>query len=272
MEVIGHSQALVAAYPDLGVGRPRPVATEWGISRSVVRVTEPALTRIEALLLDVSSMFPGPWIHIGGDEVSFDEWDGSSETRERLRVLGISRSAELETWVARRLQRVLASHGKTLAGWDEITEGGTLPGAVITSWKGARAASAAAQGGHAVVVASMARTFLNYAADVKDPLASRTGLLRLEVLYNWDPIPPNLDSSNAARFLGIQSQLWTEFVPTQAAADRQLFPRLLAIAEIAWTNQENRDYTDFLGRLPWHYAKLRTLGHTVEAGSWPTQR
>ena len=262
IEMPGHAQAAIAAYPELGNLKEKiEVSTGWGIHTHVYNVEETTIQFMQDVLGEVISIFPSPFIHIGGDEVPKQEWKDSPSAQQRKRELGCKDEEELQSYFTRRMDSFLAEQGRRLIGWDEILEGGLAPNATVMSWRGEAGGIAAAQSGHDVVMAPNTYTYFDYYQSPdreKDPLAIGA-LLPLETVYSYEPIPPDIDPTQTYHILGVQGQLWTEYIPTPDKAEFMLFPRLCALAEVAWTPAGEKNFQAFKDRLATHLLRLDQL-------------
>ena len=263
IEMPGHAQAILAAYPELGNGGgPVEVWTRWGISERILNVDDATLGFLEDVLEEVVGLFPSPFVHVGGDEVPPFEWEASERARARMREVGARSPEELHAWLNRRLGAFLAARGRRLVGWDQILDGGPPPpGAVVMSWRGTKGGLEAARAGHDVVMAPTTHTYLDYyqSKEPGEPLAIG-GFLPLETVYAFEPVPPELEGTDRAScVLGAQAQLWTEFLPTPKHVEYMAWPRLAALAEVAWSARSLRDFPDFRRRLDPHLARLEAL-------------
>ena len=243
IEMPGHSQAALAAYPELScTGGPFAVQTQWGVFPDIYCAgREETFAFLEQVLARVLELFPSPFIHVGGDEAPKDRWRACPRCRDRINREGLRDEHELQSWFIRRVGRWLAARGRRLVGWDEILEGGlagSLPGAVVQSWRGLDGAVLAARAGHDTVVSPTSHAYLDY-----DP-----GVLDVARVLAFDPVPAGLTWEEQARVLGGAANLWTEYVPHERL-DRQLFPRLAAMAEALWARPPHRDAVAFLRRL-----------------------
>ena len=243
IEMPGHSQAALAAYPGLScTGGPFAVQSQWGVFPDIYCAgNDEVFAFLEQVLAHVLELFPSRFIHVGGDEAPRERWRACPRCQQRLREEGLRDEHELQSWFIRRVGRWLAGRDRRLVGWDEILDGGlagTLPGAVVQSWRGYDGARAAIAAGHDTVVSPTSHAYLDYDA----------GALDLAQVAAFDPVPPGADPAQARRVLGGAANLWTEYVPDWRAVDRQLFPRLLAMAEALWTRPAARDAGSFLRR------------------------
>ena len=276
IEMPGHAQAALAAYPEFGnTGEKLEVWTQWGVSKNIFSVNDRTFRFLEDMLSEVLELFPGKYIHVGGDEVPPDQWKASAEAQARIKELGLKNETELHTWFISRINTFLQSRGRTLVGWDEIIEGGMTPGAVVMSWRGVKGGIEAAHHGHDVIMTPASDTYFDYyqATDPREPLAIG-GLVTLEKVYSYEPVPAELGAGEARHVLGTQGQLWSEYLPTPEHMEYMAFPRLTALSEVAWTPTARRDYPDFARRLPVHLARLKALGINYrplkERGGAPT--
>jgi len=262
IEMPGHSQAAIAAYPELGNrGDTLPVWMGWGVDENILNPGDPTVRFYQSVLTEVMALFPGRWIHIGGDEAPKTQWKASPLAQARIRELGLKDEDELQSWFTHRMDEFLTAHGRTLVGWDEILQGGLAPNAVVMSWRGVDGGIAAAQAGHDVVMAPGSHTYFDHyqsADTVAEPLAIG-GYLPLDTVYAFEPVPPALTANEARHVLGAQGQLWTEYVPDAKRAEYMVFPRVCALAEVLWTPPEERDYGDFTRRLVTHLERLSVL-------------
>ena len=251
IEIPGHSTAALVAYPKLACsGPPEAVPNDWGVFRDIYCVGKPeTFTFLENVLDEVAELFPSPYIHIGGDEVPKDRWRDCEPCQEIIRREGLADEDELQAWFIRRIGEHLASRGKTLIGWDEILDGGGVPGSVVQVWRDQATVLEAAREGHDVIVSPTSHAYFDY---------SPAGL-PLEQVYSFDPAPLSFTDEERAHVLGGEANLWSEYITT-ANFDLMAFPRLLAMSEALWSHGE-RDYDDFKQRLDNdQYARLRAMG------------
>jgi hexosaminidase len=261
IEMPGHAVAAIAAYPELGVtGQPLEVATTWGVFSDILNVEASTITFLQNVLEEVMAIFPGRYIHIGGDEAEKSKWKASERIQARIKELGLTDEHELQSWFIRQMDEFVAARKRRLVGWDEILEGGLAANAVVMSWRGTDGGVAAARAGHDVVMTPTSHTYLDYAQSKNpgEPLAA-SSFLPLETVYAFEPIPAELEPQFAKHVLGAQGQLWTEYMPTPKQVEYQAFPRMSALAEVVWSPRAGRDYSAFLARLAPHLERLRVL-------------
>jgi hexosaminidase len=262
IELPGHAQAAVAAYPELGVGDDAPTTpwTLWGINPVIFNVEESTIGFLCDVLDEVIDLFPSEYICIGGDECPKIQWVEDERTQERMRELGLHDEEELQSWFVSRIGQHLASRGRKLLGWDEILEGGLADGATVLSWRGRVGALTAARSGNDVVACPEDTVYLDYReSDLPtEPIPTGT-VTTVEKAYSFDPVPAELDAEQAKHVLGGQANLWTEHIDSMRGLDYRAFPRLSAVAEALWTTGD-RDYEEFAPRLAEHLARLDAAG------------
>jgi hexosaminidase len=262
IEMPGHSQAVVTAYPELGVTtEPVEVRKIWGVSPYLLNAEPETITFMQNVLAEVLELFPGPWIHIGGDEAVKTQWKASPRIQARIKELNLKDEDELQSWFIQQMDTFLTSKQRRLIGWDEILEGGLAENATVMAWRGVNHAVTAAQSGHDAVLTPTSHTYFDYYQTrdtAREPLAIG-GFLPLDRVYTWDPMPPALDSGLQKHILGVQAQLWTEYMPGPKAVEYMAFPRVSALAEVAWTPAPLRKLDEFRSRLAVHLERLRIL-------------
>jgi len=252
IEMPGHSVAALAAYPELAcTPGPFEVATVWGVSSDIYCPSERTFAFLEDVLTEVMDLFPGRYIHIGGDEAPKTVWQRSDIARQVIRREGLADEHELQSWFIRRIERFLNDNGRRLVGWDEILEGGLAPEAAVMSWRGTDGGIRAAAAGHDVVMTPNSHVYFDYyqGDSANEPLANGS-VLPLERVYSFEPVPSQLNGADARHVLGTQGNVWTEYMKTPDHVEYMVFPRLLALAEVAWSPPSERDWHGFLQRLP----------------------
>ncbi len=259
IELPGHSAAALAAYPEFAcAGDKYEVATTWGIFKQTYCPKEETFKFLEDVLTEVIALFPdSPYVHIGGDEVLKDHWKEAPLVRELKQKENLKDEHEVQSWFIRRIEKFLNSKGKRLIGWDEILEGGIAPNATIMSWRGMKGGIEAARAKHDVIMTPTDFAYFDYSqGDPRTEPINIGGYLTLEKVYSFDPVPPELKADEAGYIIGGQGNVWTEYMKTPDKIEYMVFPRMLAMAEVLWSPQETRDYTDFLKRLPYQFARL----------------
>jgi hexosaminidase len=262
IEMPGHAQAAIAAYPELGnTAQQLEVGTKWGVYENIFNPKETTILFLQDVLTEVLGIFPSKFIHTGGDEAVKTQWKASADAQARIKELGLKNEEELQGYFTGRMAEFLKSKGRRLIGWDEILEGGIPPDTAVMSWRGEKGGVAAAQAGHDVVMAPTGYTYFDYYQSKdkdKEPLAIG-GFLPLETVYNYDPVPKEISAQFAKHVLGSQGQLWTEYMSSPKQVEYMAFPRLAALAEVAWISKEKRSYPEFLERLSRHLERLTVL-------------
>ncbi|MEX2382280.1 MAG: beta-N-acetylhexosaminidase [Opitutales bacterium] len=263
IDMPGHMMAAIAAYPELGNrGERIGVRCHWGISQNVLNVEASTIEFMKTVLTEVMDLFPGRFIHIGGDEAPKHEWSESKRAQERMAELGLANENELQSWFIRQMNEHIRAAGRRLIGWDETLEGGLADGAAVMSWRGEEGGLAATSQGHDVVMAANAWTYFDhYQAEPKreEPLAIG-GILTTEHVYASDPIPAAMPETHRRHVLGAQGQLWSEYITSRDHLDYMGFPRISALSEVLWLEPGRRNYVNFLARLGRHRRGLDVLG------------
>ncbi|CAL9554753.1 beta-N-acetylhexosaminidase [Streptomyces sp. enrichment culture] len=289
IDVPGHSQAAIAAYPELGNTdvvdtSALSVWDTWGISSNVLAPTDTTLRFYEGVFEEVLELFPADaaefsaFVHVGGDECRKEQWTESVTAKTRIADLGLTDEDALQSWFIGHFDAWLAARGRRLIGWDEILEGGLAPGAAVASWRGYAGGIAAARAGHDVVMCPEQYVYLDHRQAPGDDEPVPIGFVRtLEDVYRFEPVPAGLTEEEARHVLGTQANVWTEVLEDSARVDYQAFPRLAAFAEVAWSPlpaPADRDYADFERRMTAHYRRLDALGvaYRPPAGPRPWQR
>ncbi|HLX78139.1 MAG TPA: beta-N-acetylhexosaminidase [Acidimicrobiales bacterium] len=275
IDLPGHAQAAIAAYPELGHVGSIEVATHWGISPHVLNLSDATVTFCKTVWNEVLDVFPSPFVHIGGDECPRDEWRKSRIAKSRLESLGLTNEDALQNWFTAEISAHLLNVGRHPIGWDEILEGGALPvGASVMSWRGESGGIAAAKAGVDVVMSPEVPCYLDHyqSDDPNEPLAIG-GRNTLEDVFGWNPVPGLLDADEARSILGAQCNLWTEYVPDPKAVEYMAFPRASAFAEVAW-GAFSGDFGEFASRLARHLDRLEALkvNYRPLDGTQPSQQ
>lgn len=274
IEMPGHAQAAIAAYPELGndPARPVEVATGWGVLEGTFNVEERTIHFLEEVLEEVLEVFPSRFVHIGGDECPKEPWRRSTATQARRRELGLADEDQLQSYVVGRIGQFLADRGRRLVGWDEILEGGLPPGATVMSWRGEEGGVTAARAGHDVVMCPGAWTYFDWPQEPAGEADAPAGVTTWSRVYDYEPVPAELRGTDAAdRVLGTQFQVWTERIADVDRLDEMTFPRAAALAEVAWGRPaEPAEGGDFRRRLATHARRLAALGVRVHPSAEDT--
>lgn len=267
VDLPGHSQAAVSAYPWLGVtGERPPVWTDWGVSPWLLKPDEKTLQFVDDVLDEVMELFPSRYISIGGDEADKQQWNASPEVRERMRRLGLANMDQLQGWFTGQVADHLVKHGRTPVGWDdELVVGARLPASeVVMSWHGKdqeHVALEATRQGHDVVLTPEGSLYFDhYQSELPDEWQGPAPVATLRQAYDTAVMPAGATPADARHIIGVQGCLWTELMPTFAHDQHALFPRLAALSELGWSAASAHDWNSFLQRLPAELARYRALG------------
>ncbi|MGH7465485.1 MAG: family 20 glycosylhydrolase, partial [Longimicrobiales bacterium] len=274
IELPGHSVAALAAYPELACTEgPFEVLTKWGISEDIYCPKEETFEFLQNVLTEVMALFPGEYIHIGGDEAPKKRWEESAVAQEVIRREGLADEHELQSWFIRRIEAFLNANGRKLIGWDEIIEGGLSPTATMMFWRNwatvpvgpdstpvSAAKVAVSRGNDIIMTPNSTLYFDHYQADpAGEPLAIG-GYSTLRRVYDYEPVPVDFTADEARRVLGAQANVWTEYMKTPEHVEYMLFPRMLALAEVVWSPKDARDWASFAARVPPQLARLDDMG------------
>ena len=272
IEMPGHALAALAAYPELACTEgPFEVSGLWGVHEDIFCPTEETFEFLENVLSEVMEIFPSELIHIGGDEAPKARWKESEAAQAVMRRENLADEDELQSYFVRRIERFLNANGRRLVGWDEIIEGGLSPTATVMFWRTQNQKAvqrAAAQGNDLIMTPSSTLYFDFYQGDpASEPLAI-DGTTTLEEVYACEPVPPSYTEEEAARVLGAQACVWTEYMKTPQKVEYMVFPRLLALSEIVWSPKGQRDWASFKERLPAHLTRLDVLTVAHRRPDW----
>ena len=262
IEMPGHSSAALMAYPQFScTGGPFTTDLPGGVFNGVYCAgNEDSFAFVDDVLTEVFALFPGPYIHIGGDEVPVDNWKNCPKCQARMRQEGLTKESELESYFIRRVEKIVNANHQRLVGWSEIREGGLAPSATVMDWVGG--AVEAATAGHDVVMSPLADCYFDHYQSQdhsKEPHAIG-GYLPLHQVYAFEPIPTNLPSAYEPHILGAQANVWTEYMPSFKHVEYMVFPRLCALAEVVWSPKTSRNWDDFSRRVRVDCARLDQLG------------
>lgn len=252
IELPGHALAALAAYPELGcTGGPYETATRWGVFDDVYCAgNEQTFEFLTDVISEVVELFPSKYFHIGGDECPKGAWEKCKKCQARMKKEGLDNEHELQSYVIKRVEKLLNSKGKTLIGWDEILEGGLAPNAAVMSWRGIKGGIAAAKEGHDVIMTPNSHMYFDHyqAPSENEPLAIG-GFLNLSKVYSYEPLPEELSVEEQKHILGVQANLWAEYIPTFDHLEYMAMPRMAALAEVGWSPKEGKDFDNFFLRL-----------------------
>ena len=264
IEMPGHATAAVTAYPNLSCfpDRNYKVVEYWGVFEDIFCAgKEETFTFLEDVLTEVMALFPSKYIHIGGDECPKTRWKACPNCQKRIKDLGLKNEHELQSYLTTRIEKFLNSNGRQILGWDEMLEGGLAPNAAVMSWRGEAGGISAARQKHNVIMNPEQVLYLDYnqGYSPQEPLTIGR-LTTVEKIYNYNPTPvDSLTAEEQKYILGVQSNLWSEYLTSPAKLNYMLYPRVFALAEIAWTEPQNKNYNHFiLNQIPHHLEKLES--------------
>lgn len=271
IDLPGHMLAALASYPELGcTGGPYEVASTWGVFDDVLCAgNDSTFTFLENVLTEVMELFPSKYIHIGGDESPKVRWEKCPKCQARIKELGLKgdkeHSAEhfLQSYVTARIEKFLNGYGRSIIGWDEILEGELAPNATVMSWRGMEGGIKAAQMGHDVIMTPTTYAYFDYyqTTDTENEPLAIGGYVPLELVYNFEPAPDVLTADQKNHIIGAQANLWTEYIPEASHVEYMTLPRLAAMCEVQWTQPAEKNYEDFLTRLPRLLSLYDKLGY-----------
>lgn len=265
IEMPAHTGAAIVSYPQLGLYPEKlnalPPQERWAANEKVLAPRPQSVAFMQDVLAEVIELFPSKHIHIGGDEANITHWAKSDEMQALKQRLELKSEAELHSWFIRQMDEFLTEHGRRLVGWDEIIQGGLAPGAVVMSWRGQAGGIAAAQAGHDVVMAPTSHTYFDYyqGPKEKEPRAIG-GLIPIEKVYTFEPVPAELSAEEAKHVIGGQGQLWGEYIADEKHREYMTYPRATALSEILWSPRESHNYEQFEERLTEHLMRLDAMG------------
>jgi len=261
IEMPGHAQAAIAAYPQLGcTDEPVEVAKKWGVFEEIYCPNQKTFAFLEDVLDEVLELFPSKYIHIGGDEAPKTRWKNCVHCQDLIKKEGLKDEHHLQSYFITKMEKYLNSKGRQIIGWDEILEGGLAPNATVMSWRGTSGAVEAAKSGHNVVMTPTSHCYFDYyqSENEDEPLAIG-GFLPLEKVYGFNPIPEELTTEESKYVLGAQGNIWTEYIPNEKHLEYMAFPRMLALSEVVWSQPELKNYKNFVSRLENFHQRLDAL-------------
>ena len=260
IDLPGHTSAVLAAYPQLGCeDKEYKVANRWGVIRDVLCAGNPAsLDLFKDIMDEVCDLFPGKYIHLGGDECVKDRWKACPKCQRKIRELGLkdgsrySKEDYLQSWFMGEVASFVQSKGKRVIGWDEILEGVPMDDSVIMSWRGTEGGITAARMGHDVVMTPTSDMYFDQSQTLASQLEEIPvgGFINVMKVYSYEPLPASLTPEQQKHILGCQANVWCEYMPDERIRQYQMLPRLAALSEVQWTMPERKNYKDFLKRLP----------------------
>ncbi len=264
IEMPGHSLAALAAYPQLScTGGPFEVARSWGVFEDVYCAgNEEVFTFLETVMDEVLELFPSEFIHIGGDESPKKRWKACEKCQKRIVEEGLADEHELQSYFIQRMEHYLNAKGRKIIGWDEILEGGLAPNAAVMSWRGTEGGIAAAKESHYVVMSPGSPCYFDHyqVEDTSNEPLAIGGYNPLSKVYAYEPIPQALNAKQGEFILGAQGNVWTEYMKDFKQVEYMALPRMLALAEVLWSQPEDKNYEDFLNRLKVNTQLLKKMG------------
>ena len=274
IDLPGHMQAALACYPQLGcTGGPYEVWRRWGVSEEVLCAgNEETMRFVEDVLNEVMDVFPSPYIHIGGDECPKVRWEQCPKCQAKIKELGIkgderfSKEDYLQSYVMNRMAKVVEARGRRVIGWDEILEGDVSETAIIMSWRGTEGGIEAARKGHDVIMAPSSHLYFDYyqSEDIASEPSCIGGYLPVERVYEFQPLPETLTPEQQKHIIGVQANIWTEYIAHFWHVQYMALPRMEALTEIQWNNPKERDFEALVERCR-HMRQLYDLYHYTYA-------
>ena len=260
IEMPSHSEEVLTAYPELSCTHVPYKQADFCVGN------EKTFEFLENVLLEVMEIFPSEYIHVGGDEASKKSWETCPLCQVRMKKEGMKEIDELQSYLIKRMEKFLNEHGRNLLGWDEILEGGLAPNATVMSWRGVEGGLKAIEGGHRAIMSPGGYCYFDSYQDAPHTQPEAIGgYLPLKKVYSYDPIPETFTPEQAALMYGVQANLWAEYIPTKEHMEYMIYPRILALAEVAWSPVANKNYEDFHGRALKAVDELRAKGyHTFD--------
>lgn len=262
IELPGHSVAAIAAYPYLSCTRKQvEVEKKWGVFDDVYCTKDSTFNFLEDVLSEVVSLFPGKYIHIGGDECVKRNWSKCKFCQDKIKSEGLKDENELQSYFIRRIEKFINSKDKQIIGWDEILEGGLAPNASVMSWRGIEGGIAAAKQSHFVVMSPGKPCYFDHyqSKNKKNEPLAIGGFNPLDSVYSYNPSPKELTDVQKKYIMGAQANVWTEFIINEKQLEYMALPRMCALAEAVWTKGEKKKYTDFIARLKEHRKLLNQM-------------
>lgn len=262
IDLPGHMQAAITAYPELGnhPDQQLTVRPYWGISEDVLNVNDATVEFVKAVLREVLDIFPSPYVHLGGDECPSVQWAESEAAQKRQAELGLDEPGQLQGWFTAQVAEVLAEQGRRLVGWDEMVDTDCPDDAVIMAWRSAQRGEIAVKAGHETVMAPCESVYFDYyQGDPKTEPLAIGNFIPLEKVYDFEVVPESLTDEEKALIVGTQCQIWTEYMEGPDQVGYMLLPRLSAFAERAWGSPKV-SYDEFLTRLRPHLKRIEKIG------------
>ncbi|HJW16408.1 MAG TPA: family 20 glycosylhydrolase [Flavisolibacter sp.] len=265
IEMPGHSLAALVAYPELScTGGPFQMPVKWNIQKDVYCAgNEKTFEFLENVLTEITALFPGPIIHIGGDECPKDRWKNCPKCQARIKALGLKDEYQLQSYFIHRIEKFLLTKNRNIIGWDEILEGGLAPNASVMSWRGIKGGIEAAKQKHNVVMTPSDYYYLDYyqGEPYLEPIAiGNGGMISLKKVYDYEPVSEELTPEEAKYITGVQGNVWSEFIHSPDKVEYMLYPRAAALAETGWSAPSSKDWKDFSKRMEIQYQRYEKAG------------
>ncbi len=277
IEMPGHASAAIAAYPELscfpnesteisnkttwsGSREGKQVQQTWGVFPDVFCPSEYTFTFLENVLDEVIKLFPSKYIHIGGDECPKTYWKKSAFCQKLIKDKNLKDENGLQSYFIERIEKYVNSKGRSIIGWDEILEGGLAPNATVMSWRGEEGGIAAAKQHHNVIMTPGKYCYFDHAQTKNGDSLTIGGFLPLDTVYDYEPIPKELNQSDAHYILGAQGNVWTEYMDNPSKVEYMVFPRISALSEVVWSPKKNKNWTEFSSELPEMYKRYEFWG------------
>ncbi len=266
IEMPGHALAALAGYPELGcTGGPYEVCKTWGVFDDVFCAgNENTYKFLETVIDEVCELFPNsPYIHVGGDECPKTSWETCAKCQNKIKEEGLADEHELQSYLIQRMEKYIISKGKRIIGWDEILEGGLAPDATVMSWRGEEGAIAAATQNHDAIMTPGGYCYFDHyqSEDVDNEPFAIGGFTNCEKIYSWNPIPDTLTTEQAKHIIGVQANLWTEYIIDLNQIEYMVLPRMAALSEIAWSTNKDESYAAFKKRLQPMFLRYEKAGY-----------
>lgn len=277
IEMPGHASAAIAAYPELscfpqedtkfpaktvwaGTTKGKQVQQTWGVFDDIFAPTEYTFKFLENVLDEVMALFPSKYIHIGGDEAPKTNWKRSEFAQQLIKEKGLKDEHGLQSYFIQRIEKYLNSKGRKIIGWDEILEGGLAPNATVMSWRGEEGGIAAAKQNHDVLMTPNSYCYFDYSQTKDEDSVTIGGFISLEKVYNYEPLPKQLNKEEQKHILGAQANLWTEYMEYPTKVEYMLFPRMSALSEVLWSPADKRNWSEFSSELPAIFKRYELWG------------
>lgn len=288
IEMPGHASAAIAAYPELstfpeesttfppktvwaGPTTGKQVQQTWGVFTDVFSPSEKTFKFLEDVIDEVVALFPAPYIHIGGDESPKDNWKRSEFCQQLIKEKGLKDEHELQSYFIQRMEKYINSKGKKIIGWDEILEGGLAPNATVMSWRGEKGGIEAAKQKHNVIMTPTTYVYFDYSQTKKEDSVTIGGFIPLRKVYDYEPIPAELNADEHKYVLGAQANLWTEYVKNGRKVEYMVFPRMTALSEVLWSRKEDKNWEDFQPRLKTQLKRFDLWNINYSKADWNTE-